>query len=208
MAPLKPPCVLNEGAFPGNRHRKGYARGEAPLGLAQVNEPKYGARYDLYHEAQLSSTEPRKPPTTNGSLFQSHGRVAKNGRRKAGLRTRSPVTPMVELLAGDDGLPADGDVGAWVEDKHRALQAYLNLHAGPRAGSTHRTYIDVFCGSGRAQVRDTRQLVDGSPIAARKCSQRKARLRPPRGRVPRSESSRLGTQLFRNLRARVSGSSR
>jgi hypothetical protein len=58
VAPLKPPCVLNEGAFPGNRHRKGYARGEAPLGLAQVNEPKYGARSDLYHEAQLSSTEP------------------------------------------------------------------------------------------------------------------------------------------------------
>jgi hypothetical protein len=81
------------------------------------------------------------------------------------------------------------DVGAWVEDKHRALQTYLNLHAGPRAGFTHRTDIDVFCGSGRAQVRDTRQLVDGSPIAARKCSQRKARLRPPRGRVPRSEIS-------------------
>ena len=70
------------------------------------------------------------------------------------------------------------------------------------------TYIDVFCGSGRAQVRDTRQLVDGSPIATRKCPQRKARLRPPRGRVSRSESSGLGTQLFRNLRARVSGSSR
>jgi hypothetical protein len=65
---------------------------------------------------------------------------------------------MSELLAGDDRLPADGDGGAWVEDKHRALQAYLNLHAGPRAGFTHRAYIDVFCGSGRAQVRDTRQF--------------------------------------------------
>jgi len=78
----------------------------------------------------------------------------------------------------------------------------------PFPSSCDHTYTDAFCGSGRARVRDTRQLVDGSPIAARRCSQRKARLQPPRRRVPRSESSRLGTQLFRNLRARVSGSSR
>ena|ERR1700716_2641418 len=103
---------------------------------------------------------------------------------------------MGELLAGDDRLPADGDVCAWVEDKHRPLQAYLNLHAGPRAGFTHRAYINVFCGSGRTQVRDTRPFFDGSPIAVWKCSRPKARVRPPRGRVPRSESSRLGTQLF------------
>jgi len=46
------------------------------------------------------------------------------------------------------------------------------------------TYTDVFCGSGRAQMRDTRQLVDGSPIAARKCSRRKAACGRHKGGYP------------------------
>jgi hypothetical protein len=39
---------------------------------------------------------------------------------------------MGKLVAGDDGLPAEGIVGPWVEDKHGALRGYLTYHAAPR----------------------------------------------------------------------------
>jgi three-Cys-motif partner protein len=73
---------------------------------------------------------------------------------------------MGELVPGDDDLPAEGDVGPWVKDKHRALREYLRYHAAPRAKFTHRAYIDVFCGPGRAKLRDSGQFVPGSPVIA------------------------------------------
>jgi len=78
---------------------------------------------------------------------------------------------MGALINGDDGLPAEKDVGYWVDDKYRALREYLRYHAKPRAGFATRAYIDVFCGPGRALVKDTIRFVDGSPVVAWKCSQ-------------------------------------
>jgi three-Cys-motif partner protein len=77
---------------------------------------------------------------------------------------------MGELITGDDALPAESNVGPWVEDKHHALREYLKYHAKPRAGYRHRAYIEVFCGSGRGQLRNTGQFIDGSPVVAWKCS--------------------------------------
>lgn len=81
---------------------------------------------------------------------------------------------MGDLVLDDDGLPAD-EVGEWVEDKHRILQAYLDYQAhpranflGPRRGGA--AYIDVFCGPGRSRVRNTNTFVDGSPLVAWKAS--------------------------------------
>jgi three-Cys-motif partner protein len=74
---------------------------------------------------------------------------------------------MGELLAGDDGLSVE-EVGDWVDEKHRVLRAYLSLHGAVRKSySTRRNaYIDVFCGPGRAKVRDTTRHVPGSPVVA------------------------------------------
>lgn len=81
---------------------------------------------------------------------------------------------MGELVSGDDGLPAE-EVGEWVEDKHRVLVEYLGLHAGPRAGfigprKPGATYVDVFCGPGRAKIKTTGKYVDGSALVAWKAS--------------------------------------
>ena len=78
---------------------------------------------------------------------------------------------MGALITGDDGLPAEADVGSWVEVKYRALREYLKYHAKPRAGFASRAYIDIFCGPGRARIKDTGQFVDGSPVVAWKGSQ-------------------------------------
>lgn len=78
------------------------------------------------------------------------------------------------LIVGDDGLPAQ-EVGVWVRDKHKYLQRYLDIsraargkYIGPRKGGA--TFIDLFCGAGRAKIRDTAEWVDGSSVAAWKKS--------------------------------------
>jgi three-Cys-motif partner protein len=72
-----------------------------------------------------------------------------------------------ELVTGDDGLPVE-EVGEWVDEKHRVLKAYLHYHGATRKGYSSRrnVYIDVFCGPGRARVRDTARYVDGSPVVS------------------------------------------
>jgi three-Cys-motif partner protein len=74
------------------------------------------------------------------------------------------------LIEGDDGLLAE-EVGAWTLEKHNYLQRYLAISGGARkkflgerkAGAT---FIDLFCGTGRARVRETGQWIDGSALAA------------------------------------------
>jgi three-Cys-motif partner protein len=82
---------------------------------------------------------------------------------------------MGELIQADDGLPAEKDVGEWVKQKHQNLVSYLEYHAMPRAGflgpgRPGATYIDLFCGPGRAQIKDTKEFVDGSALVAWKAS--------------------------------------
>jgi three-Cys-motif partner protein len=82
---------------------------------------------------------------------------------------------MGELVEADDGLVAEKDVGGWVKKKHQNLIAYLDLQARPRkgflgAGKRGATYIDLFCGPGRARIKDTTEFVDGSAVVAWKAS--------------------------------------
>ena len=83
---------------------------------------------------------------------------------------RDDTDAMGELVPGDDGLPAEGDVGPWVEDKYRALRGYLKYHAKARTKFTSRAYVEVFCGPGRVQLRDTGRFIEGSPVVAWNCS--------------------------------------
>ncbi len=73
----------------------------------------------------------------------------------------------------EDGLPLT-EVGVWgPEEKHERLKRYIDISRATRkkfleprkAGAT---YIDLFAGPGRARVRETGQIIDGSPVLALK----------------------------------------
>ena len=74
------------------------------------------------------------------------------------------------LIQGDDGLPAE-EVGAWAVEKHNYLARYLDISRaarqkflGPRKAGA--TFIDLFCATGRARIRETGHWIDGSAMAA------------------------------------------
>lgn len=72
-----------------------------------------------------------------------------------------------------DGLELD-EVGPWAKEKHERLHKYVDISRAARRkfveGSGGATYIDLFCGSGRAFIRDTNEKIDGSPLVAFKCA--------------------------------------
>lgn len=81
---------------------------------------------------------------------------------------------MGNLVAGDDGLPAE-EVGGWIEEKHESLRRYINITRSVRAKwlgdySAGATYIDLFCGPGRAWDKDHKRFIDGSCVTAWKTS--------------------------------------
>lgn len=65
----------------------------------------------------------------------------------------------------EDGLPVS-EVGAWASDKHERLRNYVEASREARRKYEKRTYIDLYCGPGRSRVRNTGELIDGSPLAA------------------------------------------
>ncbi|HTS42458.1 MAG TPA: three-Cys-motif partner protein TcmP [Xanthobacteraceae bacterium] len=71
----------------------------------------------------------------------------------------------------DDGLPVD-QVGAWSLEKHDRLRKYISASRGarrkflPPIGTGGASYIDLYCGYGKAIIRDTGQEIDGSPLVA------------------------------------------
>lgn len=71
-----------------------------------------------------------------------------------------------------DGLPVQC-VGDWAEDKkHDLLRRYIEATREarakflPPAGPGGAAFIDLFAGPGRARVRSTGEVVDGSPLIA------------------------------------------
>jgi three-Cys-motif partner protein len=85
------------------------------------------------------------------------------------------MTSVRTLIDGDDGLPAE-EVGIWALQKHEFLRRYLDISRGVRqkflgpfkAGAT---FVDLFCGPGRARIRETGQWIDGSAVAGWKIGQ-------------------------------------
>jgi len=75
----------------------------------------------------------------------------------------------------EDGLLRE-IVGEWALEKHERLKRYIDIskHArkkfisGPAASAS---YIDLFCGPGQSRVRDTKTVIDGSPLIAFKTAQ-------------------------------------
>ena len=77
---------------------------------------------------------------------------------------------MSATIDPDDGLIVD-EVGPWALEKHDRLKRYINASRGARmrclppagAGASD---IELFCGAGRALIRDTKRFIDGSPVVA------------------------------------------
>ncbi len=80
-----------------------------------------------------------------------------------------------------DADPADGlvvqCVGEWEREKHDPLERYIEASAGPRSKflrprpgvvSGGAAFIDLYAGPGRARVRSSGSIVDGSPLIALK----------------------------------------
>ena len=61
-------------------------------------------------------------------------------------------------------------VGDWALDKHSTLCKYTHICQAVRRKFTlsGATYIDLYCGAGKARIRDSGQIVDGSPMVAAK----------------------------------------
>lgn len=72
-------------------------------------------------------------------------------------------------MLDDDGLPLD-EVGPWAKEKHERLRKYIDITRATRRkwarGSGGATYIDLYCGAGRAIIRGTQEKIDGSPLVA------------------------------------------
>lgn len=66
-----------------------------------------------------------------------------------------------------DGLRAE-IVGEWSPEKHARLRRYVDItHATRRKyDRSGATYIDLYCGPGRARIRDSDERVDGSALVA------------------------------------------
>ncbi|MBX9846062.1 MAG: hypothetical protein K2Z80_30085 [Xanthobacteraceae bacterium] len=75
-------------------------------------------------------------------------------------------------LLDADGLLVE-KVGRWATDKLKIVTDYVHASGGARKAylGTGAAYIDVFCGPGRSQIRETSQFIDGSPVAAFKKGQ-------------------------------------
>lgn len=59
------------------------------------------------------------------------------------------------------------EIGAWGEEKYRLVQNYAQLFASSMKNKWHcRVYIDLFSGAGRAKIKDSGRVVDGSPLIA------------------------------------------
>jgi three-Cys-motif partner protein len=72
-------------------------------------------------------------------------------------------------MLDDDGLVLD-EVGPWAKEKHERLRKYVDITRATRQKWTNgpggATYIDLFCGAGRAIIRGTLEKIDGSPLVA------------------------------------------
>ena len=73
-----------------------------------------------------------------------------------------------------DGLPSMV-VGRWVtEEKHQIIKRYVDASWAARQKFTsQRTYIDLFAGTGRVNIKHTQMFQDGGPIAAWRIAQQK-----------------------------------
>lgn len=75
--------------------------------------------------------------------------------------TRKPP----DLSATDDGLLLR-EVGDWSKEKLHYVAGYMNMFTTSMRKKWVLVYVDLFAGPGKSKVKDTGQLVKGSPLLA------------------------------------------
>jgi hypothetical protein len=75
----------------------------------------------------------------------------------------------------DDSLPI-AEVGEWVHEKHALLRRYIDISREVRKrfvspNGAGATFVDLYCGPGRGRIRNSDELVDGSPLVAAKAAE-------------------------------------
>ena len=59
------------------------------------------------------------------------------------------------------------EIGQWSEEKHKLVQNYAQIFASSMKDKWHcRVYIDLFAGAGKAKIKESGKIVDGSPLIA------------------------------------------
>jgi hypothetical protein len=84
--------------------------------------------------------------------------------------TRASVLDPNKYEDDEDGLPRE-IVGPWARDKYARLAKYVDISRAVRSrwvgkGNAGASFIDLFCGPGRARIKDTREVLHGSSLVA------------------------------------------
>ncbi len=71
----------------------------------------------------------------------------------------------------DDSLPIL-EVGPWVKRKHEIIRHYVGITSAVRRNrfNGNAAFVDLYCGPGRARIKDTSDIVDGSAVVAWKAA--------------------------------------
>ena len=79
-------------------------------------------------------------------------------------------------LDPDDGLIVS-EVGPWATEKHARVQRYIEIasatrkkYVPPPSWHAGAAYIELFSGPGRSLIKDTKRIIDGSPLVAYKAA--------------------------------------
>ena len=70
-----------------------------------------------------------------------------------------------DLSATDDGLLLR-PVGYWSKDKLRYLAGYMDIFTTSMRHKWFTVYVDLFAGPGKSKIRDSSEIIKGSPLAA------------------------------------------
>jgi three-Cys-motif partner protein len=87
---------------------------------------------------------------------------------------KRPLDPEKYEMDSEDGLVRE-IVGPWARDKHERLTRYIDISKNVRqkflvGPAKEATFIDLYSGSGRARIRDSNDVIDGSCVAGWKAA--------------------------------------
>jgi three-Cys-motif partner protein len=84
-------------------------------------------------------------------------------------RASAPLDPN-KYEDDEDGLPRE-IVGPWAREKYARLAKYVDISRAVRSrwvgtGKAGASFIDLFCGPGKARIKDTTEVLHGSSLVA------------------------------------------
>lgn len=118
---------------------------------------------------------PKRSPSSSNLVLPLFTEPTQVGVPSTKRRTRKSTGLPKGLSFDDYELDEDGQVREivreWVRDKHARLERYVGISSAVRKkfvkkGPAGATYIDLFSGPGRVRIRETKDVLHGSPLVA------------------------------------------